>query len=243
MRQNIETMNRGRSMLRQLRGVAKSVGLKGRDVRPHELLLYAKLEANKKVYTFDVNKRSSGQHDMEIRLDENDMFLAYAAAIGVHKVNLDATQNEEPGSSQVIYTADPVWFPTGVATFGLGTLESQDIQKVWTGLLKVESEQDIRLKEYNAMRFQTAPETRVAADGYFQYDGGEVKDLFTGLGFWGGNRDNLELKLGPGTAANIAGNIANNGHQNYAVIRLVGHILVGGAKKATAARMTQLFKG
>jgi hypothetical protein len=228
--------DRGREMLLALRKIAKKIQLKDRDVRPHELTIYAPLLNNSDNLEFNINDRK-GSFPLEILLNENDHFVAHAMALGIHKV-LILDGNESPGNTPIIYYPEPNLFQ-GPAVNANGATEVQSLEMLYNGTFLVETEQDVRLKNNSTRRFRYVPETQQVGGNIFQTDGCEVMPLYTGLGFYGGNRNDLVIKYGKGDYSAIAG-VADD-HVNYAVIRLVGNILVGGAKKVTSARLTQLL--
>ncbi|MEO1626488.1 MAG: hypothetical protein AAFV25_15130 [Bacteroidota bacterium] len=236
MKGEIAHMNRGRAMLENLRRIAKEIGLKPRDVRPHELVMYVPFKADSDSLDFNLNARKSSL-PLEILLNENDMFVAHGMAIGIHKV-LVQNSKEVPGITPVVYYPEPALFAGPAANTG-GATEAQSLEMLYNGQFQAETELDIRIKEYSTRRFRYVPQTQQTNGNSFQTDGCEVKDLYTGLGFWGGNRNDLKIKFGLGDYSACEGSSLPEEHVNYAVVRLCGNILVGGAKKVTAARLTQ----
>ena len=225
----------GRQFLVQLRDVAKQLGLKESDVRPQTLLVHVKLAATANSIKFDI-ARKTGTHALDNLLQENDFFVGHSIALGILPVPV-INSIEAAGNAQPIFYPDPNIFTTA----GSSTLasEAQALEMVYNSTLRIETNQDIRVKDFPAKIFRDCPETQKAAALQNSYDTVPFKDLYTGLGFAGGNVNEIELKFpSQGEYSQIAGSATR---VNYAVLLIQGVLVVGGAQKATAGRIYQLL--
>lgn len=227
----------GRGFLVKLREVASQLGLKESDVRPQTLRVLYKLTATSNTLTFDI-ARKTGNHALDNLLQENDFFVGHGVALGILPVPV-INSIEAAGNAQPIFYPDPNIFTTA----GSGTLasEAQALEMVYNSTMRIETNQDIRVKDFPTVIFRDCPETQKAAALQNSYDTVPFKDLYTGLGFAGGNVNEIEVKFpSQGEFSQIAGSATR---VNYAVLLIQGTLLVGGAQKATAGRIFQLING
>lgn len=230
----------GRFFLEEGRNIAEKLGLKPQDVRPHQLQVHAKLGATSNSYNFNIARRI-GAHVLDFLLDENDFYVAYGLALGIRTVPI-ISSIERPGNTQPIYFPDPNVFSVAAAA---GTVsEAAALEMLYNAQLRIETNQDIRMKEYITTRFRTCPETQTvtsAPTSQNSYTDIPYKDTYTGLGFEGGQNNTIELKFlnDAGEFSKIEG-VAGT-RVNYAVLQMEGILIVGGAKKATAGRIHQLL--
>lgn len=227
----------GRQFLVQLRDVAKQLGLKESDVRPQTLKVHVKLAATANSVKFDI-ARKTGNHALDNLLQENDFFVGHSLALGILPVPV-INSLEASGNAQPIFYPDPNIFTTaGSATLAS---EAQALEMVYNSTLRIETNQDIRVKDFPTNIFRDCPETQKAAALQNSYDTVPFKDLYTGLGFAGGNVNEIELKFpSQGEYSQIAGSATRI---NYAVLLIQGVLVVGGAQKATAGRIYQYLNG
>lgn len=225
----------GRQFLVQLRDVAKQLALKESDVRPQTLLVHVKLAPTANSIKFDI-ARKTGTHALDNLLQENDFFVGHSIALGILPVPV-INSIEAAGNAQPVFYPDPNIFTTaGSATLAT---EAQALEMVYNSTLRIETNQDIRVKDFPAKIFRDCPETQKAAALQNSYDTVPFKDLYTGLGFAGGNVNEIELKFpSQGEYSQIAGSATRI---NYAVLLIQGVLVVGGAQKATAGRIYQLL--
>ncbi|MEO1413413.1 MAG: hypothetical protein AAFW73_26275 [Bacteroidota bacterium] len=229
---------RSRKLLTDLRTKAGQIGLPVDSVRPHRLLLYAPLLSDDSAIEFALDRRQ-GERPLEIRLDENDAFLCHAAGLALHGVPIIGGR-ELPAIVERLHYPDPNVF-NGPAIGGVTELQS--LEMVYNGLLQIETEQDIRLKQYDTSVFRTVPEVQKSATTVPQTCENAIKDLDTAFMFYGGSRNDIRILLNSagGNYAAISG-VADT-RVNYAVLILEGIIMTGASKKATAGAIHKIFRG
>lgn len=228
-----------RATLNRIRARAKSLGFDPQDVRPLCLRLYAKLVNNKSALEFTVSQETS-VHAAEIRLEKSDVMWVDQMALGIHKV-LIISSAEAPANSPLIYYPDANWLTE--------TGEARDLEGIYNSLLSVQTDQDVRLEKFDTQMLRRVPQQQYepsATDPLtWETDGKEFYDLESNFGLWGNRRNQIRIQYGTGSFAAIAGDPvdATDPHQNYAVIRLNGFVLVRGAEALTAAQANVLFEG
>lgn len=233
----ISNNTRSRALLKAMRNKAKSMGLPTSAVRSHRLLLYAKLLDDNSSVDFALDRRT-GQTPLEIRLDENDAYIAYSMGLLLHKVPI-VGGDELPAVSYRIAYPDPTIFPGPAIN---GVTEQQSLEMLYNGKLQIDTEQDIRLKEFDTSIFRTVPRTQASGGVLPQCDGSEMKDLVSGLVFTGGTRNDIKVQLNSkgGNYSAIAG--VTDDHVNYAVLALDGLIITGGSKPVAAGRLNMMMR-
>lgn len=222
-------------MLTRLRGQAGEQGNTKRNVRPHILRLYARLNNTQNSITFDIDKKTNGDiHILSNGLDEKDAFIADSLALGIHPTIISGGVELFANTPPIFYP-DPRVFPTAN--------EARDLEILYNASLQLESNQDIRLQDVDTWQFRTVPQTQFNAVAStppsIVQSGNEFKSLETAIAFAGGDKNSITIRWQGGSYAAIAGNgTANN---NYAVIFLSGLIIKNGAQKATRGELFKLI--
>lgn len=221
--------------LRKFRSEARSKGLSKRNVRPHTMRLYAKFSASENTLLFNLDKKiNSNIHQLSNGLDERDAFIADSMGLGIHP-------SKFMNGNEYLANCHPVFYPEPTIFNGPANpdaTEAQSLEMLYNALMQIESNQDIRLQDYDTAVFRTVPETQEGAGGtpLFQYDYDRIcKSLETSIAFAGGDTNLIQIKMRGGDYGAIEG-IAN-ARTNYAIIFLDGLVIKNGAQKATRGEM------
>jgi hypothetical protein len=221
--------------LQKFRSQAAGQGLSKRNVRPHVLRLYAAL--NPSINGFEIildRKINSSVHPLSNGLDESDAFVADGMSLGIH-----ATIGT--GATALYANTYPVFFPD--ARLFTGANEARDLEILYNARLQMESNQDIRLQDYDTWQFRTVPETQFNAVANtaptIPNTGCEIKSLDTAIAFAGGDTNRIKVTWNAGSYAAIGG-VADT-RTNYAVIFLDGIIIKNGAQPALRGELFKLL--
>ena len=223
-----------RAMLNRIRSRAKKYGFDFDKVRPIRYLLYNKLRNNPPSVIFNVAQETS-TYPLEIRLEKSDAAWIDKIGLAIHRVLIDSGA-EIPANSPRIHYPDPNWFTL--------TNEARDLEGLYNSQLYIKTDQDMRQERYDTSQFRCVPEQQYEPNAtdtkWWQTPKEAMVDVDTNFGIWGNKRNELEIKLGEGTYAAIAGN--GTTHNNYAVLMLEGFELVRGAESITVSDMNLLFE-
>lgn len=227
-------MDSKRGTLNRIRKIAKRKGWKIDAVRPHTLLLYAKLTTKSPNLTFQPNRGvDSNTPNGSIQLEKSDAFYADKIGLAIHKVPIIGG-SENPGNQLLIHYPDPNFFTEAN--------ETRDLNTLYNGVLQLQTDTDVRLEEFATKNFLTIPETQydaTAGTGHlWRHDGSEMKDLSVNFGLWGNKRNTIEFKPFDSNYTAWAGAAT---HQNYAVLLIDGFVMVNGATAVTKSDLAHLM--
>lgn len=205
---------------------ATEMGLKPTEARPHELILAAALTTSDNNYTLSLDHKAQ-QDVLSITkgLEERDMFIAVAWALGIAKVPIiNSTRHDN--SAEIVYHPDAVVFPTA-ATVDLS--EAQALMSIYLGQHTVKTNQGVRIDGSPNLGFLTRQETQGAAATVNMTNGVELKEIGAALRFAGGDSNEITHKITCLDKTHIAGAAT---HANFIIMRLVGAVIKGGTSKA-----------
>ncbi len=223
------------SVLNKFRTEAPGKGLSKRNVRPHVLRLYAPLSASQNGFEIDLDRKINGSvHPLSNGLEENDAFIADSMALGIHATIIT-------GGVELFANTYPVFYPD--ARIFSGANEARDLEVMYNGRLQVESNQDIRLQDYETWMFRQVNETQFNAVANtaptIPNTRNEIKSLDTAIAFAGGDNNRIKITWSNGSYAAIAG-VADT-RRNFAVVFLSGVIIKNGAASATRGELFKLL--
>lgn len=232
-----------RGTLNRIRSRARKYGLKTSDVREFELVMYAKYSQRNNILKFEAiegtGKANVGQHPLEILCPKTDVVWCAEAALGIHKVLLN-NGIEQSGNTQPVYYPDPNWFPGNAGAF---PTEAQSLEMTYNGTLRFMTKNDQRLSDLSTSQFRHVPDQQYEVGPpvkVIRQEGSEYVKLQNNFGVWGNKSNTFEVLLADeGDYSQVEG-VAGD-HVNYAVLKLKGFIMVGGAQAVTVSDANQIF--
>lgn len=222
-------------VLDKFRSDAPGKGLSKRNVRPHVLRLYALLSASQNGFEIDLDRKINGSvHPLSNGLEENDAFIADGLGLAIHPTIIT-------GGTELFANTYPLFYPD--ARIFTGANEARDLEVLYNGRLQVESNQDIRLQDYETWMFRQVNETQFNAVANtaptIPNTRNEIKSLDTAIAFAGGDNNRIKVTWTGGGYAAIAG-VADT-RRNFACILLSGVIIKNGAASATRGELFKLL--
>lgn len=215
-----------RNALRVARRAAKGSRLKPTQARPHELLLFAALNANANQYEFDL------EHDEAIKvlkiakgLRDRDAFIATGMAIGIVPVFVSSSV-EYPTAAAPVYFPDPNIFDTAAGTATLS--EAQALESIYWGFHTLQTNEGVRIDRSPNLEFRTVQQTQGSSSTANMQTGIEVKEIGAAIRFGGGDENRIIIDINSSDKTHIGGPAARN---NYLMVRLEGSIIKGQTTK------------
>lgn len=212
---------------------AKKRGMDIRKVRPHTLILAAKLDPSESEYRLDL--RQSAQEKVlpgVVRgLLDRDGFIASGMALGFAKVPVIGGK-EYPTASEVVFHPDTNVFPEPAgADHALSV--AQALRSVHLGTHSLNTNEGIRIDKNPNFPFMTVQETQGSAATANMLTGLEVKDLGAEVRFAGGDENEviIHTKCDDKT---LIGGTAN--YNIYVLAFLIGAISKGATTKTYIGR-------
>lgn len=230
-----------RSMLQKHRTWAAKFGIKPENIRPQTLLLYAKLDAAKETYYFDVSNSSAATSvlGIENRLNESSLFFANLFALGILKANMitvNTVATEMPGGSPIVHYPDKTIFGTAGSASALS--EASALEQVFHSRLTFKTDQAVRLDNMACEVFRNAPDLQSGAAAQPSQPLNLI-DLSTSFFIWGNRKNQFTLQLPSGQDRT---NIKGTSSQNYLVIGVGGFEVVNAANSASITSFTQYIE-
>lgn len=213
--------------LEMARNAAKAVGMDPSEARIAQLILVSQLLTSKDTYTFslkDADQRMIAS-TLAIGLHDKDGFLASRYKLGILSVPV---VNGQPAfnAAAPVYWPDPSVFTIAVGTANLS--EKQALESVYSGKLKLTTNNEVRLEDYPTSDCRYVSQTQGSAGTENMHTGCEYQEFGGLIGFMGFEKNHIELIIECLDKTHIGGD-ANR--QNYLVLTLDGAIV----KSATTA--------
>ena len=205
---------------------ALKMGLRKENVRPHELILAAKLTTADNDYTISLedNKQKAILSWAE-GLKDRDAFIAIGMAMGVLPVK-KVSGTEYPTASLPVYHPDPNVFAEAAGSATLS--EAEAVTSLWVGRHTLKTNEGNRIDKQPNLHFLTIQETQASASTANMVTGMELKEIGAAVRFGGGDLNEIIIHLNCPDKTHIAGTAAR---QNYILIRLCGAVIKGGTNK------------
>lgn len=216
-----------RNLLKMHRSWGVKYGINPADIRPQTLLLYAKLDAAKETYYFDVDFKSTSVCPIERRLKDSSLFFANLFGVGLMKAPI-VSSVEYPAGAPIVHYPDKTIF--GIAAGTAPISEAQALEQTYHSLLTLKTDQSVRLDEMSTEIFRNAPDTQSGAAAH-PSSSLELVDLSTSFFIWGDRKNQFTLQLPSqgGDRTHIKGGASS---QNYVVIGIGGFEVVNAANNA-----------
>ena len=207
-------------------------------ITPHIIVLEQVLSATKSKYTFNFYENQGSDRLLEIKLNRNDLFMLTHGALALRKQ--DATAGNYANYIPKSF-ADPNYF-SGLAG---GVNEFECLNTVYNGRLSFLTKPVQRIEGLSTVPFMHIPENQTILvtatqlnDEPAQFNLNEVAvPIHPNLILSGQENHQLELELGAGETAQIAGGVDNSGNAldttNVVVFFGVGYKAVNAATAAS----------
>lgn len=210
-------------------------------ISPKTLAVNLPLSASKSTYEFNLRETPSADRSDDIKLNFNDLFLGVFMALIIRKQNA----SNQTGNSLPFTYPDPQYF-LGVSG---GVNEWDCLNTVYNGKLTIQTDDVVRLKDYDTREFLYIPEKQV-----YSADGGtlnpQTNDELHGYGpsmaekgyqeflvrpfFYGPQNHIAKLTLGEGDRSVIAGGVNGAGAALSPVTTNVVTLLIKGLVASNA---------
>lgn len=230
-----------RSMLKQHRGWAAKYGINPADIRPQTLLLFAKLDAARETYYFDLDSKSTSICPIENRLKDSSLFFANLFALGILKapiLTISSVATEFSAGAPIVHYPDKTIFPTAGSATTLS--EAQSLEMVYHSRLTLQTDQTVRLDAMACETFRDAPDLQSGAAAH-PSQGLSLMDISTSFFIWGDRKNQFTLQLpsNGGERTNIKGGATS---QNYLVIGVGGFEVVNAGNNARSKDFARLVE-
>jgi hypothetical protein len=224
--------------------------LQSKQINPNEVIiaqnilrLEAVLSASKNQYELQVRSTTGADRDLEVKLNQNDLFFTTDIALCIRKQDT-STDPQKQGNYPLYTFPDPNYF-VGNQTAG-GTTEAECLETIYNGLLTVKTKPVERLSELSTHIFRYAPnkQTFLQAGSQVGDEPAEYGPSFEGMGYRrmhpnlilnGFDNNSLTLTLGAGNTSEIAGGKDAAGDavntSNVLTILLLGYTAKNAAQK------------
>jgi hypothetical protein len=213
--------------LESARAAAKAVGMDPFEARIAQLILCAQLLTSRSSYTFSLkdNDQRMIAENLAIGLQDKDGFLVARYKLGILPVPV-IDGKPAFNAAAPIYWPDPSVFSIAAGTASLS--EAQTLESVYSGKLKITTNNDVRLEDYPTSDLRYVSQTQGSGATTNMQTGNEYQELGGLIGFMGFEKNQVELTIECLDKTHIGGD-AN--HLNYLVLTLDGAIV----KSATSA--------
>lgn len=198
-------------------------------VRPHTLILAAKLDASESTYAFDLrqNAQETILPGVVRGLLDRDGFIASAMGLALFTAPVLGGK-EYPTSGQMLFFPDPNVFDADAAAPGVLS-EAQALESIYLGDHTLKTNEGIRLDKNPNFLFRTVHQTQGSGSTTNMLTGAEYKDIGADVRFAGGDENEVSVSIKCDDKTLIGGPAARN---NYLIVFLLGAIVKGGTTKA-----------
>ncbi len=209
---------------------AENMGISRDKVRPHELLLFSKLDSAQNRYEFSLKHEEARDVLATARgLLDRDAFVAVGMAIGIVPVPI-LNSVERPTAAAPVYWPDPYIFDEAAAGSGSNYLsEAQALESIFWGTHTLTTNEGNRIDRNPNTYFRTIQETQAASGTSNLQTGMEIKDIGAAVRFGGGDENRIVIDIASSDKTKIGGKSGER--QNYLMVRLVGAIIKGSTTK------------
>jgi hypothetical protein len=204
-------------------------GLTKTKVRPHTLILGARLDPAESAYDLDLRdeKQALVLPGVTRGLIDRDGFIASAMGLALYSVPFIGDK-EYTTNGQLTFFPDANIFSAPAAAPGVLT-EAQQLESIYMGDHTLQTNEGIRMEKNPNILFRTAQQTQASAATSNMLTGIEYKDLGADVRFGGGD-DNLIRIIHKSMDKSLIGGPADR--NNYILVFLLGVVLKGGTTKA-----------
>lgn len=208
---------------------ANKSGLPVTKVRPHTLILGAKLDPTESSYDLDLRdeKQSSILPGVTRGLVDRDGFIASAMGLALYSVPVIGG-TEYPTNGQLAFFPDANIFAAAAAAPGVLS-ETQQLESIYMGDHTLKTNEGIRLEKNPNYLFRTAHQTQTSGTTSNMLTGIEYKDLGADVRFGGGDDNLITISHKCLDKTLIGGPAERN---NYILVFLLGVVFKGGTTKA-----------
>lgn len=213
-----------RAMAAAVRG-----GITKTKVRPHTLILGAKLDSAESAYDLDLRdeKQAFVLPGVTRGLIDRDGFIAASMGLALYSVPVIGGK-EYPTNGQLAFFPDANIFDADVVAPGVLT-EAQQLESIYMGDHTLQTNEGIRLEKNPNFLFRTVQQTQASANTANMLTGAEYKDLGADVRFGGGDDNFIRIAHKSADKSLIEGPATRN---NYILVFLLGVVVKGGTTKA-----------
>lgn len=208
---------------------ATRAGMPKTKVRPHTLILGAKLNGAESAYDLDLRdeKQAFILPGVTRGLIDRDGYIASAMGLALYSVPVIGGK-EYTTNGELAFFADGNIFDAPVTAPGVLT-EKQQLASIYMGDHTLQTNEGIRLEKSPNYLFRTVQQTQASGTTSNMLTGIEYKDLGADVRFGGGDDNLIRISHKSIDKSLIGGPAERN---NYILVFLLGVVLKGGTTKA-----------
>ncbi|MEM1215498.1 MAG: hypothetical protein AAGJ82_07430 [Bacteroidota bacterium] len=230
--ENIVTMNNGIGQPQALRAgmkIARSLGLRGENARPHLLILTAPLLSDTDSYNLSLEHSDQSKVlPWAEGLRDRNGFVGVAHALGIAKVPVRGGI-EYPSAAQIAFHNDQALFPTAATNV---LAEWEQLGSLYMGRHSLVTNDKVRIDKNPNYGLLTRNTTQHSATTVNEQIGDQFKEIGAPVRFAGGDTNSIDFYVPCKDKSLIGGTVTGgNGHKNYLVYFLAGAIIKGGTTK------------